>query len=200
MTLFLQVSTSVQPTRGIGVVVVGFPRDVALRSRQVSRIRASACGSDPGRAYIRTSRRRATWMAPEQRVGTVGIAAALVAGVVACLSLPALPHWAWFLALLIAGAIAFATSAFRSMPHACSYGAMAVFGFSLAGLHAAHAMSQRLPDAPGSRDATVAGTIVDLPVTEPRRVRFHFRIDDNATQHPQLRGRLVRLAWYEDRD
>src|SRR5688572_9883927 len=165
MTLFLQVSTSVQPTRGIGVVVVGFPRDVALRSRQVSRIRASACGSDPGRAYIRTSRRRATWMAPEQRVGTVGIAAALVAGVVACLSLPALPHWAWFLALLIAGA-----SAFRPVPHACSYGAMVVFGFSLAGLHASHAMSQRLPDSPASREATVAGTIVDLPVVEPRRV------------------------------
>jgi competence protein ComEC len=77
---------------------------------------------------------------------------------------------------------------------------MVVFGFSLAGLHASHAMSQRLPDSPASREATVAGTIVDLPVAEPRRVRFHFRIDDNATQHPELRGRLVRLAWYEDRD
>ena len=139
-------------------------------------------------------------MAPEQRAGTVGTAAALVAGAVACLSLPALPHWSWFIALLIAGASVFAASAFRRMPNACRYVAVGVFGFSLAGLHAAHAMSQRVLDSPESREAAVVGTIVDLPVVEPRRVRFHFRIDDNATQHPQLRGRLVRLAWYEDRD
>src|SRR5437868_14633833 len=49
-------------------------------------------------------------------------------------------------------------------------------------------------------DTRIAGRIVDLPVIEPRRVRFHLRVDDTPDQPEALRGRLVRLAWYDTRD
>ena len=72
------------------------------------------------------------------------------------------------------------------------------FGWALASLHAAHALSVQLPADWEKRDVTVTGRIVDLPLHEPRRTRFEFRVDDDAAQPAPLRGRLLRLAWYDE--
>jgi len=70
-------------------------------------------------------------------------------------------------------------------------------GMALAGLHAAHALTLQLPSEPARHDAVVTGRILDLPEHEPRRSRFLFRVDDDASDL-RLRGHDLRLAWYED--
>src|SRR5690606_6527760 len=69
-------------------------------------------------------------------------------------------------------------------------------GFALAALHAGAAMWLRLPAALERADVVASGTVADLPLHEPGRMRFRFRVDDDASQPSALRGRLLQLSWY----
>jgi competence protein ComEC len=125
-----------------------------------------------------------------------GLAAALalLAGVVMCLWLPALPHWPWL-------ALAFAAGfALWLRPSRKRLAGAVLCGFALAGLHAAATLALQLPAALEGHDLTVSGQIVELPRHEPRRTRFRFRVHGDASQPAPLRGRLLQLSWYDDRD
>lgn len=122
-------------------------------------------------------------------------AAALLAGVCTCLWLPWLsPWWASF-GLLAAGVAAQCHALQRGRGRLVPVGWWIV-GFALAGLHAAHALHLQLPSTPERVDARVVGHIVDLPVHEPRRTRFAFRVEHADVD--RLRGRELRLSWYDE--
>lgn len=120
------------------------------------------------------------------------VACALLTGIGAGLALPHACPWGVSLPALIA-----ATVAWWRLPR-WRWLAAAVSGFALASLHAAYALSLQLPPDWEKREVVVSGRIVDLPQHEPRRSRFLFRIDEDAQQPEPLRGRLLRLAWYDD--
>ncbi len=125
------------------------------------------------------------------RFGTAN-AGAMLLGVVACLCLPRLPPWPLW--LIVAGAgIAWWWRAGRA-----SWAGAWLFGLALAGLHSTYALSLQLPAQPVKVDAQVSGRVMDLPEHEVRRTRFEFRVDDTQDQPAALRGRLLRLAWYDD--
>lgn len=120
------------------------------------------------------------------------IALALLAGIAAALALPWLCPWGFSLPILVAAACAW-----WRWPRGRVLAA-AVFGLALASLHAAYALDAQLPPSWEKRDVAISGRIADLPVHEPRRTRFEFRVDDDASQPGPLRGRLLRLAWYDE--
>lgn len=78
-------------------------------------------------------------------------------------------------------------------------GALAL-GFGLAGLHAAAALAQQLPQDLENGERMLSGRVVGLPQSEPRRTRFRMRIDDSDAMPPALRGKEVQLSWYDDFD
>ncbi|NLW95753.1 MAG: DNA internalization-related competence protein ComEC/Rec2 [Xanthomonadaceae bacterium] len=123
-----------------------------------------------------------------------GVALALVLGVLAASRLPALPPVAGLAALLLPGAWAWSRQRDWWRPA----GAFAV-GAALFGLHAAWVLSRQLPPALERGDFEVTGTVVQLPVHEPRRTRFLLRVDRGEAIPVALRGRLLRLSWYDDR-
>ncbi|RFP61089.1 DNA internalization-related competence protein ComEC/Rec2 [Luteimonas weifangensis] len=124
----------------------------------------------------------------------VAAALALLAGVVLCLALPALPRWPWLLLALAVGL------GLWLRPSRARLAGVMLCGFGLAGAHAATSLALQLPSALEGRDLVVSGRVVELPRHEPRRTRFRFRVDDGAAQPPALRGRLLQLSWYDDRD
>ena len=71
-------------------------------------------------------------------------------------------------------------------------------GAAWAGLHAAWSFGAQLPPAWEGRDVIVSGRVVGLPEPQARRTRFLLRVDDADAQPAPLRGKLVRLAWYDD--
>ncbi|MDR6992509.1 DNA internalization-related competence protein ComEC/Rec2 [Luteimonas sp. 3794] len=122
----------------------------------------------------------------------LGVAAALVLGAIACLQVPALPPW-WGMALVLAVAVtAWAAGRGRALAAFC-------VGAALCGLHAAHALSIQLPASMERGDFAVRGQIVGLPVHEPQRTAFLFRVAGDDSVPAPLRGRLLRLSWYDDR-
>jgi competence protein ComEC len=123
---------------------------------------------------------------------TTAIAFALLAGIGGCLALPALPPWPWLAAAFAAG-LALALRAGGGWRLA---GVLAL-GFGLAGLHAAATLARQLPQP--QLDAGVSGRVVGLPEHGPERTRFLLRADAGPTVPPQLRGRLLRLSWYDER-
>ncbi|HEY0662828.1 MAG TPA: DNA internalization-related competence protein ComEC/Rec2 [Lysobacter sp.] len=141
----------------------------------------------------------------------VATALALLAGGVACLWLPWLMPWPLSAALLPVAATLWwmperVDAALSRMcgPSGSALGTRvtpvvgaALFGIALAGLHAAYSLSLQLPASPERHDVVVSGRIVDLPQHEPRRTRFLFRVDTESSQ-ASLRGRSLRLAWYDD--
>ena len=134
-------------------------------------------------------------MQPAARTPPIGnvVAVALLAGVGGCLLLPALPPWPPLAAMFAAGfALWLRCDGARRIAGAL------LLGFGLAGLHAAVALANQLPEVLEQRDAIVSGQVVELPVSEPRRTRFLFRVDADVAQPGPLRGRLLRLAWYDD--
>jgi competence protein ComEC len=144
---------------------------------------------------------------PSANISLFGIpvALALLAGVMACLWLPWLAPWWLSLILLLPGAalwmglpgkfgVAFAALDGRKRR---LVGAL-LFGFALAGLHAAYSLSLQLPRALEKHQTVVRGRIVDLPEHEIRRTRFLFQVDNEGPSSPQLRGRVLRLAWYDE--
>lgn len=119
-------------------------------------------------------------------------AIALLAGIGAGLALPRVCPWvAAALLAALAAALWWRVPRWR-LPAAFG------FGFAWAGLHAAWALSLQLPPDWEKRELTLSGRIVELPLHEPRRTRFDFRVDDDAAQPAPLRGRLLRLSWYDE--
>lgn len=145
---------------------------------------------------------------PIQPLLGIPVALALLAGVVACLWLPWLAPWWLALGLLVAGGLGW-SGRFRSArgwsrPERCLdadrrrlLGAF-VFGFAWTSLHAAYALSLQIPASLEKHEAFVTGRIVDLPLHEPRRTRFLFEVASDGAKRPELRGRTLRLAWYDD--
>src|SRR4249919_687910 len=139
----------------------------------------------------------------------IPIVLALLAGVMTCLWLPWLAPWRLSLVLLIAGSLGWiGWPRFRFPWHhvelcanASRRRALGAFlcGFALTGLHAVHALDVQLPAALEKHETIVHGRILDLPQHEPRRTRFLFEVDADETVLPELRGRTLRLAWYEHR-
>ena len=128
------------------------------------------------------------------RTPPLGTAAALalLAGVGSCLILPKLPPWPW-----LAATFAIGFGLWLQRDGWKRIAGVLLLGFGLAGLHAATTLVRQLPEAFEQRDVVVTGRVVELPVVEPRRTRFLFRVD--ASVAPPLRGRLLRLSWYDDR-
>lgn len=130
------------------------------------------------------------------RAGTapfgLAVAAALLAGVAACLRLPALPPVTWMVVVLAFGLLWWWHGGWLRLP------SVFAFGFALAALHASAALAMRLPASLEGGDIVVAGRVVDLPRHEPGRTRFRFRVDDGRKQPEALRGRLLQLSWYAD--
>jgi len=125
----------------------------------------------------------------------------LTGGALACLRLPALPPaWSWSIVAVAIVALVCAPPCRQARFAAgARCVAIALAGALLAGMHAQGALA---PPAHSFADGDVrlVGRIVDLPIVESRRVRFQLRVDDTADQPDALRGRLVRLAWYDARD
>ena len=122
----------------------------------------------------------------------LGAAVAVLAGCTLCLHLPVLPSLRSLVPALAGGLLLWAFG--RRLRLAGVF----VAGFALSGLHASAALALRLPPALEGADVVVTGTVVDLPRTEPGRMRFRFRVDDAAgdgTPQP-LRGKLLQLGWY----
>ena len=124
----------------------------------------------------------------------IAVAVALLAGIGACLCLPALPWWPWLAAAFACGFAAW------WRPDRWRIGGALLLGFGLAGLHAAATLARQLPPALEHRELAVSGRVVDLPQSEPRRTRFRLRVDDDAAQPAALRGKQVQLSWYDDFD
>src|SRR5690606_35433541 len=74
----------------------------------------------------------------------------------------------------------------------------ALVGGALCGLHAAASLSGQLPAGHERGDFTITGRVIGLPDSEPRRTRFEFRVDDAPALPEFLRGRKLRLSWYEN--
>ncbi len=121
-------------------------------------------------------------------------ALALLMGVAACLLLPSPPE-AWLL-----GHVALIAALAMCMRGGWRHLAILALGFLLAGAHASFALSRQLPLAMEHRQAELTGTVMELPQHESRRTRFVLKVDDARSQPEALRGRRVRLAWYDDFD
>jgi competence protein ComEC len=122
-----------------------------------------------------------------------GIAAAfaLIAGVALCLQLPVLPAGAWLLAALALGVwLWLRRTRWRLV-------GVLLAGFGLCGLHAAGSLAGQLPVEFERADFVLSGRVLELPQHESRRTRFLFRVDDEADQPVFLRGRLLRMSWYD---
>nr|WP_255682040.1 DNA internalization-related competence protein ComEC/Rec2 [Luteimonas sp. BDR2-5] len=119
----------------------------------------------------------------------------MVGGATGCLLLPALPP-AWGLGMALAGG---AFGWVRGRRWFRFAGALVV-GAALCGLHAAHSLSLQLPASMARADVAISGRVVQLPVHEPQRTHFLFRVDADDAIPAALRGRLLRLSWYDDRD
>lgn len=124
----------------------------------------------------------------------LGVSAALVLGASLCLQLPRVPPW-WMMAVALPAAFA----VWLRQRGAGRLVAAFFFGAALCGLHAAHALSVQLPATMERGDFTVSGRVVGLPVHEPQRTAFLFRVDNEDAVPAALRGRLLRLSWYDDR-
>ncbi len=123
-----------------------------------------------------------------------GTAAALVAGAAAVPTLPALPP-TWLLGTLLAAAMG-AWARGSGIVRVAGAGAA---GAALFGLHAAFALALQLPPALERADVEISGRVVQLPDHDGQRSRFAFRVDDDADAPAAVRGRLLRLAWYDPR-
>jgi competence protein ComEC len=118
-------------------------------------------------------------------------ALALLIGVIAGLWLPS-PPGVW---LLVCVAAIAATAA--SMCGAWRHLAVFALGFLLAGVHASLGIARQLPLAMEHQQFDLVGTVMELPQHEARRTRFVLKVDDSESQPDALRGRRVRLAWYD---
>ena len=134
---------------------------------------------------------------PRARLPVFGLAtaAALVLGAAGLLGLPGLPPvWVLTAGVLVGGA------GWARGRHRLRVAGAAVFGAALCGLHVAHSLGLQLPGDLERADVVLSGRVVQLPVHEAQRTRFAFRVDDGDAVPDALRGRLLRLSWYDPRD
>jgi competence protein ComEC len=117
---------------------------------------------------------------------------AFLAGVLSCLWLPS-PPGAW---LLVCVALVAVIASCRG--GGWRHVAVVACGFLLAGVHAALGMARQLPLAMEHAQVALTGAVIELPQHEARRTRFVLKVDDTRTQPAALRGRRVRLAWYDE--
>lgn len=122
------------------------------------------------------------------------VATALVAGALGTLLLPASPAWPWWCVVAVAGLY----GCWRG--GAWRVGGAFACGASLAGLHAVFALALQLPAELERADLPLSGRVVGLPEHDVDRTRFLFRVDRGDAMSDALQGRLLRLAWYDDRD
>lgn len=121
----------------------------------------------------------------------IAVAGALASGTTAALLLPAWPHWLLFAAALLAGLLLW------WRPHHIRVLGALLAGFGLCGLHGSHALALRLPVAYERTDMVLAGQVIGLPEHEATRTRFEFRVARNNDMPAFLRGRKLRLSWYD---
>ena len=119
-------------------------------------------------------------------------AIALLVGVCVSLWLPGLPPRLSLAALLAVGSVL----AWRG--EKARLAGVALCGFAFAGLHAAHALQQQIPRALEGKALELDGRIVELPLHEARRTRFEFVVDGTASQPADLRGKRLRVAWFDE--
>ena len=119
-------------------------------------------------------------------------AAALLAGVTGGLLLPGLPATGWLIVLLLSGlALLLRGDRWRLI-------GILLFGVGFAGLHADHVLRSQLPAELGRRALEIEGRIAELPMHESRRTRFEFVVDDDPSQPEALRGKRIRLGWFDE--
>lgn len=150
-------------------------------------------------AWLRDStrvRRLHAWQRPagrrEASLFGPACAGALLAGVTGGLLLPALPATGWLVALLLSGLVVLLRR------DGWRVAGVALFGVAFAGLHADHVLRAQVPATLERRALEIHGRIAELPVHEPRRTRFEFVVDDDPSQPRELRGKRVRLGWFEE--
>jgi len=124
----------------------------------------------------------------------IAVAACLVLGTFACGRLPAVPDAYVLWPILVAGGIAW----WRCRGWKRPLGAL-LAGFALFWLHVDSVLSRQLPPAQERGDFVISGRVAQLPEHEPQRTRFLFRVDRGDDQPAFLRGRLLRLSWYDAR-
>ena len=70
-------------------------------------------------------------------------------------------------------------------------------GFTVCALHAAWVLSLQLPVEHERSDVVITGRVVALPEHDDDRTRFLFRVARSEANPEYLRGRKLRLAWYD---
>ncbi len=122
------------------------------------------------------------------------LAAALLLGMLLASRLPALPPMVASIALLLlaAGLLWQGRSRARLL-------AMLMLGFALLCLHAGWRLSRILPDELAGQVLWLEGQVEGLPQHDARRSRFDLRLSQQAENPPQLRGKRIRVSWYEER-
>lgn len=132
--------------------------------------------------------------APDRGVALFGpaCALALLAGVTGGLLLPALPAVGWLAVLLLSGLALLLRGGGGRLA------GVVLFGIGFAGLHADHVLRGQVPATLERRALEVSGRIAELPMHEPRRTRFEFVVDDDPSQPRELRGKRIRLGWFEE--
>ncbi len=127
-------------------------------------------------------------------VPALGLAcvAALLLGMVGALWQPVLPATPLLWLLMAAGLAGW------WVPSRWRWAGALLTGAAWAGLHATWSLGVQLPAAWEGREVVVAGQVIGLPEPQARRTRFLLRVDDESGQPGPLRGRLLRLAWYDD--
>lgn len=122
----------------------------------------------------------------------LAVAAALLAGVLAAMRLPALPP-AW-----IAGAVAIAGAVeWWRLARLRWLGAL-LFGLGWAMLQGQWALDARIPPALVGEDLRVQGRVLGLPQRTQAATRFDLRVTAGEDAAAALVGRRLRLSWYGD--
>ncbi|MDO4708293.1 MAG: DNA internalization-related competence protein ComEC/Rec2 [Pseudomonadota bacterium] len=118
--------------------------------------------------------------------------AALLLGMLAASRLPGLPPMPLTAVLLLAGFALW----LRLQDWRRWLGAL-VFGGALLMAQGSLRLAAQLPATQEGADVLIRGRIVSLPVHEARRSRFHFQVADSADMPGELRGKRLRLGWYD---
>ena len=120
----------------------------------------------------------------------LGVASALLAGVLLVQRFPALPP-------VVASAVAAAVGAWLwSRPDARRFAGAALFGIAIACLHGAAALAVRVPHGLVGEPLALDVRVVGLPVTEPDGAHFEARIESAPGAAAVLAGRRIRIGWY----
>ena len=119
-------------------------------------------------------------------------AVALLAGVAGCLLLAQLPPRGVLPLLVLAGLLMVGRTGWLRVAGVC------VFGIGFAGWQAGAALRAQLPIALEGTALELQGRITGLPLHELRRTRFELVVDDSDAAPSALRGKRLRIAWYDE--